>query len=144
MLNLRKAFGSAFGPYLFSHNISEPATNLCNDLTTHTEWEEENMCSPRLDKAPPPSLLLHSIPYSTALPESVDVPIQSYGKMDVCTDDIIPVGLYNTRWKLLVGAPLLALHLLGRPLSKHERLPRDDLVAMANCKLKVNLRSQRR
>ena len=30
-----------------------------------------------------------------------------------------------------MGAPLLALCLLGRPMPKHEPLPRDDVVAMA-------------
>ena len=89
------------------------------------------MCSPDLDKILPPDLLPPYMPYSTALPSSVDVPIQPCGKIDVFTDDVIPVGLHSTRCKRLVGTPLLALHLLGCPMSKHEPLSRDDLVAIA-------------
>ena len=37
ILNLRQTFGQSFGPYLFFRLVSNPSTNLSNDMLTHIE-----------------------------------------------------------------------------------------------------------
>ena len=49
---------------------------------------------------------------------------------------MIPVGLHNNQWRRLVGAPILALHLLGCPFPPDEHLPRDNLVALTKLQAK--------
>ena len=130
ILNLRQTFGGSFGPYLFSQHVSEPATDLANDLITCPEWDEEQVKSPHLDLVPPPSILPPATAFAPALPPDVIVPLQDHGKLDVHIDDIITVGVCTPRWRRLAGSTLLALHILGRPISSTESLARDNWVAL--------------
>ena len=131
ILSLRKTLGGTFGPHLFSQKMSEPSTDLGDDVITCPNYDEATTCSPRLDKIPLLDLLPTTIPCATCLPASLNVPIQYYGKMDTWSDDAMSVWLYKGRWKRLIESPQLTLHLLGHPMSSHEPLPREDLVVMS-------------
>ena len=130
ILILRQTFGGAFGPFDFTDIVSEPATDLANDLLSCEDWKEDEIFSLHVELIPPPELLSKDMPFGKARTADVVVPVSKYGKADDFIDDIISVGYFSKRWKRLAGASLLSLHILGRPVSKNEPLPRDDLVAM--------------
>ena len=94
------------------------------------DWDENEIHSPLIDKIGEPILLLDSAPFGEALPLDVDVPVSPNRKMDDFIDDTIIVGHNNERWRRLVGASLLAVHVFGCPLHSDEHVPREDLVAL--------------
>ena len=55
---LREKFGGAFYPYRFTDTISEPATNLGNDLLSCKDWNENEVFSPHVESLEPPLLLI--------------------------------------------------------------------------------------
>ena len=139
LLILRQTFGGAFGPYDFTDIISEPATDLGNDLITCKDWDEKEICSPHVKSIPPPKLLDSLIPFGQARPADVVVPINEFGKLDDFIDDVMSVGCMSERWERLGGAALLSLHILGRPTLPNEPLSRDDLVASKKLKAEGQL-----
>ena len=101
-----------------------------NDLLSCENWDETELHSPHVSSIPPPIAQDDSVPFGRARQADVVVPVEKHGKLDDFIDDIISVGYFNPRWKRLVGAALLSLHVLGRHVSPNEPVPRDDLVAM--------------
>ena len=51
--------------------------------------------------------------------------------MDDFIDDLVSIGCFNSLWQRIVAAPLLAIHLLSRPLSADEPVSRDDFLSFS-------------
>ena len=135
---LREPFGGAVCPFSFTDIVSEPATDLGNDLLA-SDWDNSKICSPHIEKLDPPALLDPSIPFGKALSVDAVVPPSSHGKMDDFIDDIITAGCADSNWKRLAGASLLSSHLLDRPILPNEPVKRDDLVALNKLKAEGTL-----
>ena len=105
-LILRMTFGCTNGPFDWPDIITEPATDLCNDLLSYSEWDENTIFSPNVNKIKEPITLNNRVPFLPALTLDINVPCCSYGKSDDFVDDVITAGFLNDRWKKLVGAAL--------------------------------------
>ena len=95
---LREPFGGAVCPFSFRDIVSEPATDLGNDLLA-SDWDETKFYSPYVEKLDPPTLLDTSVPFGQALPADVVVPPSLHGKMDDFIDDIITAEYADSNWK---------------------------------------------
>ena len=109
MLNLRKTFGGALGPYCFTDVVSEPATDLGNDLLSCPDLDGEESRSPRTDTFEPPSTLDDNVAFSPSLPVDVVVPPVKHGLIDDFVDEVVAWSYLDENWKLLDGSALLSL-----------------------------------
>ena len=71
---LRETFGGAFCPYRFTDTISEPATDLGNDLLSCKDWNENEVFSPHVESLEPPLLFDHSVSFVPARTPDAVVP----------------------------------------------------------------------
>ena len=117
IMNFHQKFGGTFGPHLFSRNASDHTSNLANNILSCNKWEEDIISSPYLKSVLPPSLLPSSTPFSQALLTDVVVPLHLHGKIYVCSDEMIGTSPLSLPWKHTIGSSLLALCLLGHPMS---------------------------
>ena len=112
--------------------MSETTTDLVNFLLNHSEWDPSKLQSPITPKVPPDDDLPDDVPFAAALPTIVNPEVNSRGAVDVYIDDVITaiLDLCGNRERART-AVLLAIHILGRPLSSYDTIPRDELVSLA-------------
>lgn len=131
LMSLRLTFGGKFCPHVWCV-VTEILADLANDLLSCKHWDIHRLHSPHSLNVHHPTFLDDSIPFISALPADVSVPIHPIGKVDVYVDDTITIGYYDpTTWRKLSGAVLLALHIIGRPLHANEPIDRDDFLSLS-------------
>lgn len=135
---LREPFGGAVCPFSFTDIVSEPTTDLGNDLL-NSDWNDLVLYSPHIHTLDPPVLHDSTVPYGKALPANVVVPPSINGKMDDFIDDIITAGYADSNWKRLAGTALISLHILGRPVAADEPIKCDDIVVLNKLKAEETL-----
>jgi hypothetical protein len=129
-LPLRLSFGGSACPAEWCI-ASEITTDLANKILNHKHWNPTAL-APKLSRMIPETKLLDSeIPFHPALPMIVNPDLERVGKSDVYVDDICLVGLLSDKESehRLKNNILLALEIVGRPISPSEPLPRDELAS---------------
>ena len=58
------------------------------------------------------------------------VRLETRGKSDLWVNGIIPIGILLPNWNRLSGSVLLAIEIIGLPLNKNNKIPREHLVAL--------------
>ena len=130
LIPLRATFGGSPCPSEWSI-ISETATDLANMLLSNEDWDPTMLQSPHQPYIKPPRTLDEKLPFGTALPMMVDVPIDTPSKADVYIDDIITVSLASPMNDARASAAVpLSIHILGRPMSTNEPIQRDELMSI--------------
>ena len=128
LISLRLTFGGSPCPFKWCP-MAEIITDLANDLLDCDDWDVAEIHSPHFNSIPEPKILPDSIPFGTALTADVYVHPKLYGKVDGHIDDLIPVALHHNNNALrAANAVPLAMHILGRPVSNAEPVPRDELI----------------
>jgi len=130
LLPLRLTFGGSACPAEWCI-ASEIATDLANKILNHKHWDPKEL-APKLGKLVPETKLLDpSIPFHLAQPMIVNPELELVGKSDVYVDDICLVGILSDKESdlRLQNSILLALEIMGRPVSTNEPLPRDELAS---------------
>ena len=128
--SFREPFGGSTCPYSFTNIVSEPATDLSNDSLASPDWDGLELHPYHVASLDPPISLGDYTPFGTALPSDVEVSFRPYGIMDDFIDDIITASRMDENWPRLVGAALLSLYVLGRPILPDEPLIRDDIAVL--------------
>ena len=80
LMMLCLTFGGANGLHDWPDMITEPLTDLGNDLLNYPYWNENEMHSPLIDKIGETILLLDLAPFGESIPLDVDVPVLPNGK----------------------------------------------------------------
>jgi hypothetical protein len=128
MLNLRLTFGGSACPSEWCI-MSETITDLANKILNHEDWDPHSIAPQIVKKVPQTELLEEGIRFEKAKPLLVDVPLEKIGKSDVYIDDVCTVGVLRdgdeTKELKLKSSVLLAMELVGRPISEDEPIPRD-------------------
>jgi hypothetical protein len=136
LILLRMTFGGAPCPASWSC-ISDTSCDLATDLAKHPEWEPLKLKSPHqhllLEVPPAPA---HRAPSQPAQELLFDFPIEEEDhiiKFDNYIDDLIRGGVDvdDDAIHRLSTAGSLTIHILGRPVSKFEPIPRDDLNSLS-------------
>jgi hypothetical protein len=130
LVALRLTFGGAPNPSRWS-DLSEIACDLSNDLARNPGWEPSRHLSPHASKLPSDPLLEPpDIPYATAHPLSVPLPVDDDPKSEVYIDDLFNCYLQR---HLLRGREILpfVLELLGRPPDADDPIERDDVLSIS-------------
>jgi hypothetical protein len=127
---LRLTFGGKSCPNDWSV-ISESTTDLSNDILRCQDWDPREFHSPLQKHVPPTIRLPSSIPFAPGLPLVVEIPPDDQGKVDCYLDDLISVipDLNDNELRGASAVPL-AIHLIGRPISDSEPIPRDPLISI--------------
>jgi hypothetical protein len=132
---LRLTFGGRPAPPDFSC-ISDTAADIANDLVADHTWEPTSLCSPHQNKLPPvpPNLHPHNELPHPGQPLLFDFPNEEanrLSKFDNYIDDQLAAGVdIDDAITRMAAAGPLALHVLGRPLSANEAIPRDDILSI--------------
>jgi hypothetical protein len=129
LVALRLTFGGSPNPSRWS-DLSEIACDLANDLAHNPGWDPAVHFSPHSERLPPdPILEPPSIPFATAVPLSVDLPVDDEPKTEVYIDDLFNCYLLR---HLVKGGRILpfVLHLLGRPTHTEDPITRDDILSI--------------
>lgn len=129
-INLRLTFGGKACPSVWC-DLAEPTTDLANDLLSCSSWNPSEIHSPLQEKIPPPKSLPDSIPFGPGLEMIVDIPAEDQGKCDIYLDDGVTVvpELGDNLQRASAAFPL-AVHLMGRPRTGNEPIPRAELLAL--------------
>ena len=128
LMIFRMTFGGSNGPFDWPGIITEPVTNLGNDLL-NSNWNGKNTfasCGKIIGK----NLLPTSPAFGKALPLDVVVPFSPRGKIYDFLDGIATVRYFSKSWKKLSGVSLIALHIFSRPLHSKELVPRHEMMAL--------------
>ena len=106
-------------------------TDLANDLLSCKSWNPSDLQSPLQDKVPQPINLPDSIPFEPGLEMIVDVPNEDQGKCDLYLDDAVTVvhDIGDNLHRAAAAFPL-AVHIMGRPRTGNEPIPREELLAL--------------
>ena len=138
-ISLRLTFGGSPNPSIWG-DVSETTCDLAHAILNHPDWDPSTLFSPITSQVPPDEDLPENIPFAQALPTIVQLDINTKGTIDVYIDDIITTcpDLQGNRDRGRV-AVLLAIHIMGRPLSQLESIPRDELVSIAKLLAESNL-----
>jgi hypothetical protein len=130
LIALRLTFGGSPNPSRWS-DLSEIACDLANDLVQNPGWDPTVHSSPHSTKLPPEPLLEpRSVPFATAVPLSVALPINDEPKTEVYIDDLFNCFLLR---RLAKGGQILpfVLHLMGRPTHTKDAITRDDILSIS-------------
>ena len=126
---LRLPFGVAAGPSVYS-TISELIFDLTNDILEDKTWKRDKIFSPIKEKLSKPEYLHDSIPFESAHPLAVHVPLRT-AFCDGYIDDFLSAGLdQNDEVARSQEAPTLAVHTIFRPLQDKEPIERDDPISI--------------
>lgn len=130
LLALRMTFGGAANPSQWS-DVSELATDLCNDIVRDDGWDETELVSPHQhligDQV---NFVADDVPFTQAAELAVDIPADDAPKADCYIDDVFAAFLEKDCDRGSRIIPFV-IHLLSRPLSTDESLQREDLLSLA-------------
>ena len=131
LASLRLPFGGSPCPSLFS-DISEPTTDLANAIARCPAWDPLSLPSPYSELIGSPQLLDSTIDFAPAKPMIVDPDPDEFGGADVYLDDVFSAvpALSEMHSRRGYEAVLLAIAVIGRPLSEDEKVLRDELLAI--------------
>jgi hypothetical protein len=140
LLPLRLTFGGSACPAEWCI-ASEITTDLANRILNHKHWDPRSLSAKLSHQIPATMLLDESIPFRRAKSVIVDTKIETFGKSDVYVDVICLVGVLNDEEAeaRLKNSILLALEIVGRPVSPHEPLPRDELASTSKLAAEAGL-----
>lgn len=127
---LRLSFGGTSCPASWC-SMSEIITDLANELLHDPLWSGNHPHrSPDQALVPPPTRLCDSIPLAPSLPTMVLPPPRPVGMTDVFVDDVSTLFLDTDEncWRAPAAVPL-AIHIISRPMSATEPLPRDNVLS---------------
>jgi hypothetical protein len=128
-LQLRLSFGGMGCPASWCP-FSEIITDLANELMLTADWHPTHSESPEQHLVPPTTYLADDIPFQHTLPSMLLPPPRPFGSADVYIDDVIVVFLNSPEHcRRAPSAVPLAIHLVGRPTSPNEPLPREPLIS---------------
>jgi hypothetical protein len=128
-LQLRLSFGGMGCPASWCP-VSEITTDLANSILDNAAWHPDILRSPDQHLVPPPEYLSDTIPLQHVLPTMVLPPPRPFGSSDVYIDDIITTFLDTPEnCTRAPSAVPLAVHVVGRPLSNNEPIPREPLLS---------------
>jgi hypothetical protein len=127
---LRLTFGGRACPSRWC-DLAEPTIDLANDLLACTSWDPNELHSPIQEKVPIPVSLPDTVPFESALEMIVDLPDETQGKADLYLDDgvTITADIGDNLHRAAAAIPL-AMHIVGRPRSGNEPIPREELLAL--------------
>ena len=136
---LRLTFGGRPAPPDFSC-LSDTASDIANDLVADQTWDPLTLCSPHQSTMPP--LPPNEHPPDTSphpgQPLLFDFPpdeASRTSKFENYIDDEIGAGVdIGDAIARMAAAGPLSLHVLGRPLSTHEEILRDDILSLKKFK----------
>jgi hypothetical protein len=129
LIALHLTFGGASNPSQWS-DISEMATDLANNIVRDDGWDPDTHVSPHQDLLKDEIKFEDlSIPLVQADELAVDIPAEDHPKSDCYIDDIFTAFLETDAKHGSRIVPFI-LHLLGRPLSPNESLPRDNILSL--------------
>jgi hypothetical protein len=127
---LRMTFGGAPCPSLWGY-ISDTLADTCNSLIHNEHWNHNVLFDPISNSLAPPESLPDSIPFETALPTSVEVPVNDLGKVDIYIDNTIGITPdFDENTTRVSQAIPLTIHSLARPLDQSDKLPRKDIISL--------------
>ena len=131
LASLRVTFGGRPSPASFSE-LSESVTDLANTLVRCPAWNPRETRPVHATLLGPPKMLDEETPFQQARPLSVRTKTDRFGLFDVFIDDIISVfpALSDDHVDRCSLAALLAMEVTSRPVTEHEPLPRDDMLAL--------------
>ena len=131
---LRATFGGSPNPFEWGV-ISESITDLANLLMNDDSWDPSKLCSDIQQQIPPDKYIDDSVPFQQALPTIVSPPVDCCAKADVYIDDTTTISLDDPKITPRARAAVpLAIHIVGRPISKKEPLPRNHLISIDKLK----------
>ena len=130
LMILWMTFGRANGPFDWPEIITEPVTDLGNDLL-NSNWDETKIHYPRVEKLSVQVLLPTSSTFGKALHLGAAVPFWRRVKADDFLENFSTAGCFNKNCKRLVGASLLVLHMFSRPIRSKELVPRDGMLSLS-------------
>ena len=128
--SLRYTFGGSAFPALWSC-YSEILCDLSNDLIRCPAWDHTTLTAPIQHLLPAPLRFESPEPFAPAMEMAVDIPFNDEGLAECYLDDIPPVCVdIGQNAERCAAALPLALHILGRPVTTSEPIPRDDLLSV--------------
>eukprot|EP00978_Attheya_sp_CCMP212_P032524 scaffold127488_cov44-Attheya_sp.AAC.2 len=129
-LALRLTFGGRACPSRWC-NLGEATIDLANDLLACKSWDPSELHSPIQLKVPAPASLPDTVPFAPALEMIVDLPDETQGKADLYLDNgvTITADIDNNLYRAAAAIPL-AMHIVGRPRTGNEPIPREELLAL--------------
>jgi hypothetical protein len=132
LVSLRLTFGGKPCPSKFCE-ISEPVTDLANEIARTPEWDPCTMHSTHHELIGPPEFQPDEVPFSAARNMIVDPEADEFASAEVFVDDIFSAfpALSDDHVQRGSQAALLAMEIIGRPIIQNESLPRDDILAIA-------------
>jgi hypothetical protein len=111
----------------------EICTDLANDILHCPDWDPSSTFSPHADKVPDPVLLPASVDFKQAKSLDVDIPLDTWGKVDDFIDDgIVIIPDLNTNQNHAIQAILLSIHTICQPLASSEPIAREDCLSPGN------------
>ena len=127
-ISLRLTFGGSPCPFKWC-SMSEIITDLANDILSCPDWDPEKIHSPHKHHIQQPELQPEGTEFGQALQADVDVPPLSSGIVESSIDDLIPVTLHqHNNAERAANVVPLAMHIVGRPVSPSEPIPREELL----------------
>jgi hypothetical protein len=136
-MSLRLTFGGKPHPFLWCI-VSEITTDLTNDLLQST-WTPADAVSPHFQASAPIEYLPDDIPFAKTAELACVPPAVPEGQYDCFIDDAIGACLDSPEHtQRFAAAPTTAVHLVGRPLSDTEPLPRDPLPSLEKLEAEGN------
>jgi hypothetical protein len=132
LVSLRLTFGGAPCPSEWGI-IAETICDLANVIMKDKNWDPDKLYSPSTRLVPTPKPLEDDVPFGEAKELAVDIPVDPKGFCDLFIDDKggLTVDLPGSdHLRRLRGAILLAIHVVARPRSDDEPIPREWMEAI--------------